>query len=91
VTRDTVLAFGVIMLLCSLSFALLRASLIAADGPDSPVAKATARSRKGLITIIAYVVAIGVVFISPTAAIVIYFAVAALWLVPDRRFEQLVS
>jgi hypothetical protein len=31
------------------------------------------------------------VFISPTAAIVIYFAVAALWLVPDRRFEQLVS
>jgi uncharacterized membrane protein len=91
VTRDTVLAFGVIMLLCSLSFALLRAALIKAEGRDSVIAKATARSRKGLITIVAYLVAIGVVFISPTAAIVIYFAVAALWLVPDKRFEQLID
>jgi uncharacterized membrane protein len=90
VTRDTVLAFGIVMLLSSLSFALLRASLIAAD-PDSPVGKATARSRKGLITIAAYVVAIGVAFLSPTGAILIYFAVAALWLVPDKRFEQLVG
>src|SRR5205085_6335543 len=90
VTRDTVLAFGIVMLLSSLSFALLRASLIAAD-PDSPVGKATARSRKGLITVAAYVVAIGVAFLSPTGAILIYFAVAALWLVPDKRFEQLVG
>lgn len=89
VTRDTVLAFGVVMLLCATSFAILRAVLIAADGPDSPVAKATARSRKGLITIAAYIVAIGVVFVSPAAAIVIYFAVAALWLVPDKGFERL--
>src|ERR1700740_2781113 len=31
VTRDTVLAFGVIMLLCALSYALLRAALLAAN------------------------------------------------------------
>jgi uncharacterized membrane protein len=89
VTRDTVLAFGIVMLLCATSFAILRAVLIAADGPDSPIAKATARGRKGLITIAAYIVAIGVVFVSPTTAIAIYFAVAALWLIPDKRFEQL--
>jgi uncharacterized membrane protein len=89
VTRDTVLAFGVVMLLCSTSFAILRAVLISADGPDSAIAKATARGRKGVITIIAYIVAIGVAFVSPTAAIVIYFAVAALWLIPDKRFERI--
>ena len=88
ITRDTVLAFGVIMLLCALSVALLRAALLAAD-PDSPIAKATARGRKGQITIAAYVVAIALAFLWPIAAIVIYFAVAALWLVPDKRFEQL--
>jgi len=88
ITRDTVLAFGVIMLLCALSVALLRSALLAAD-PDSPIAKATARGRKGQITIASYVLAIGLAFIWPPAAIIIYFAVAALWLVPDKRFEQL--
>jgi uncharacterized membrane protein len=91
ITRDTVLAFGVIMLLCAASFAILRATLISAEGEESTVAKATARGRKGLITILAYVLSIGLVFFWPYAAIAIYFAVAAMWLVPDKRFERLMS
>ena len=88
ITRDTVLAFGVDMLLCALSVALLRVALIKCD-PDSPLGKATARGRKGRITIAAYVAAIGIAFVWPLASVAIYFAVAALWLVPDKRFEQL--
>jgi uncharacterized membrane protein len=91
ITRDTVLAFGVIMLLCALSVALLRAALLAANEADAPIAKLAGRGRKGQITIAAYVVAIAMVFLSPIAAIAIYFAVAALWLVPDKRFERLVD
>ena len=91
ITRDTVLAFGIVMLLCAASFAILRATLISAEGEESAVAKATARSRKGLVTILAYIVSIGLVFISPYAAIAIYFAVAAMWLVPDKRFEALID
>src|SRR3954467_673517 len=75
ITRDTVLAFGVIMLLCALSVAILRGALLAAD-PDSPIAKATLRGRKGKITITAYLIAIGLAFVWPAAAILIYFAVA---------------
>ena len=88
ITRDTVLAFGVIMLLCTLSFAMLRATLIAAEGEDSAVAKATARGRKGLITMLAYVVAIAICFLWPFAAVAIYVAVALMWLIPDNRFDQ---
>ena len=89
ITRDTVLAFGVIMLLCTLSFALLRSALIVVNGKESPIAKATARGRKGLVTIGAYFLAIGIVFVSPVAAIVIYVLVAGMWFIPDRRFEEL--
>src|SRR5437868_6045212 len=74
VTRDTVLAFGVTMLLCALSVALLRAALIAANGRDSPLAKATARGRKGMVTIVAYVIALAVAFVAPAVAIAIYIA-----------------
>jgi uncharacterized membrane protein len=89
ITRDTVLAFGLDMLLCAASFAFVRSALIACNGGAlSPIAKATARGRKGLITIIAYVVSIAVIFASPYAAIAIYIGVAGMWLVPDRRFEK---
>ena len=90
ITRDTVLAFGIVMLLCAASFAILRATLISAEGEESAVAKVTARGRKGLVTILAYIVSIALVFISPYAAIAVYFAVAAMWLVPDKRFEALI-
>jgi uncharacterized membrane protein len=91
VTRDTVLAFGVLMLLCSISIALLFFALIGANDADAPIAKAASRGRKGPITILAYVLAIPVIFLSPYAAVAIYFAVAAMWLVPDRKLERLVS
>ena len=91
VTRDTVLAFGVIMLLCALSVALLRSALLASNDPDAPIVKAAARGRKGILTIAAYLVSLPVAYFWPLAAIAIYFAVAAMWIVPDKRFERLVE
>lgn len=91
ITRDTVLAFGVTMLLCATSFAILRATLIAAEPEGSAIAEASARSRKGLITLGAYAASLPIAWLWPFAAIAIYIAVAAMWLLPDRRFEQLVG
>ncbi|NUS99493.1 MAG: DUF1211 domain-containing protein [Sphingomonas sp.] len=89
VTRDTVLAFGVLMLLCALSMAWLRYALLAANEKDSPLAKATSGGRKGQITIVAYLLAIPVALLSAGAAIAIYVIVALMWLIPDKRFERL--
>jgi uncharacterized membrane protein len=91
ITRDTVLAFGVLMLLCALSVAILRNTLLAANDADAPLARLAARGRKGQVTILLYVLAIAVVFWWPLVAVAIYFAVAAVWLVPDKRFEQIVE
>jgi uncharacterized membrane protein len=94
ITRDTVLAFGVIMLLCALSYALLRAALLAANDADAPIVKISSggwTGWKGIITIFAYVVAIGVVFLSPMVAVLIYVAVALMWLIPNKRLEQLIE
>ena len=89
VTRDTVFAFGVIMLLCAISYSVLKRTLIGADGPDSRVATATGNDAKGRLSIVAYIAAICLALVSPLAAILIYMAVAAMWLIPDRRFEGL--
>ena len=89
ITRDTVVAFGALMLLCALSMAWLRSALLEANERDSPIALVSARGRKGQITILAYVLAIPVTFLSPGAAIAIYVIVALMWLIPDKRFERI--
>ena len=91
ITRDTVLAFGVVMLLCAVSSGLLFLALVRANDSDAPIRKAAQGARKGRITILAYVLAIGAAFLWPYAAIAIYIAVAAMWLVPDKRFEALID
>jgi uncharacterized membrane protein len=91
ITRDTVLAFGGIMLLCSLSFALLLFALLGANEADAPINKAARRGRKGLITVLAYLLAIAAAIFWPYVAVAIYIAVALMWLVPDKRFEHLID
>jgi uncharacterized membrane protein len=91
VSRDPVIAFGVLMLLCFFSFAFLLLALRRANGSDAPLAKIARFRRKGPITITAYLLAIGSAFLWPLAAVAIYIVVALFWLVPDKRFEQLVE
>ena len=91
ITRDTIIAFGVIMLLCFLSSVLLRAALLAANDEDAPIKKASGRSWKGIATLVFYVLAIPLAFLWPAISIAIYVAVAVIWLLPDRRFERLIG
>jgi uncharacterized membrane protein len=89
ITRDTVVAFGTIMLLSALSYALLKRALVRCEGEDSQVARATGADRKGRLSLIAYAVALIIAFVSPFTAILIYVAVSLMWLIPDKRFEAL--
>jgi len=91
IVRDTIIAFGVIMLLCALSSGLLFVALVKANDADAPIAKAAQGRRKGQITILAYVLAIPLAFLWPQLSVAIYVAVAAMWLIPDKRFERLVD
>ncbi|HEY4071383.1 MAG TPA: TMEM175 family protein [Sphingomicrobium sp.] len=91
ITRDTIIAFGVIMLLCFLSSVLLRAALLGANDADAPIKKASGRTWKGIVTLAAYVLAIPLAFLWPWLSVAIYVGVALLWLVPDKRFESLLD
>ena len=91
ITRDTVLAFGVAMLLCFLSSLLLRAALLAANDEDAPIVRASGRTWKGIATMVAYLVAIPLALLWPWASVAIYVAVAVIWLAPDKRFERLIA
>ncbi len=83
--------YSVILLLCAVAYALLQRALLEVNGRDAPFAKAVAMDVKGRVSVALYVLAIGLAFVSTLISDVIFVVVAALWLVPDRRFEPLIN
>lgn len=61
------------------------------QGKDSLLAKAIGSDVKGKISLMAYVAAIPLAFVYEWLAMGIYFAVAILWLIPDRRIESILG
>jgi uncharacterized membrane protein len=80
--------YGVVLLGSAIAYSILTRALLAAQPPGSPLERAVGRDRKGNLSVIAYVVAIALSPIAPWFSLAIYFAVAAVWLVPDRRIER---
>ena len=89
VTAMPVAAFGAVLLLAGVAYYLLERALIAAEGEQSKIAKAVGAKTKEIMSVALYAAAIGLAFVSPWFSVAIYLAVSAIWLIPDRRFEQI--
>ena len=87
-TAWPVASFGLVLVLASICYVLLERALVAAEGEHSGVRTAVGRGTKEWASFIGYILAVPLAFVSPIISIVIYVAVAFLWLVPDRRFER---
>jgi TMEM175 potassium channel family protein len=80
--------YGLVLLLAGLAYLVLQKAIVARQGNDSVLAGALGPDRKGKLSLVLYVVGIGLAFVSPWLAAGIYALVAAMWLVPDRRLER---
>ena len=83
-----VAVYGVVMLMAAIAYYILAHCLIAIQGRDAEFARALGGDRKGFLSAGAYVVAIPVAFLSPWISVAIFVTIAAIWFVPDRRFER---
>ena len=84
-------AYGVVLLMAALSWMVLQRSIIRHQGPDSLLARAVGRDLKGKISPALYVAGIAISYFRPALGMVLYVAVALMWLVPDRRIEHRIA
>lgn len=80
--------YGVVLLMAALSYWVLQRVIITAQGPDSLLKKAVGGDWKGNLSPVLYVAGIAASMPAPWLALVIYWIVAVIWLVPDRRIER---
>ena len=86
--QTPVIFYGFILLMCGVAYYFLVNALINRHGRDSVIAKAIGRDVKGKISVVSYLVAIGLGFINPWLSLGIYLIISATWLIPDTRFEN---
>jgi uncharacterized membrane protein len=83
--------YGIILLMAATSFRILTRKLISTHGKDSVIAKALKHDLKGKLSLLAYAVSVPLAFYSPLASFAVYWLVAAIWFIPDKRIEKLFS
>ena len=87
----TVAVYGVVILCAGIAYFILTRVLLANHPRDSLLHKALGSDFKGKISVVLYAIAIPSAFWLTGVALAIYVLVAAIWLVPDRRFERLLA
>jgi uncharacterized membrane protein len=83
-------AYGFILTMAAVGYSFLQWTLIMCEGLDSTLARAIRGDRKGKLSIVIYIAAIGLAFVQPWIAIALYIVVAVIWFVPDRRIEKII-
>ena len=80
--------YGALMLMPAIAYYLLQKTILRKQGSESLLANALGTDIKGKISPVLYAAAILLAFVNPWISIASYVMVAVMWLVPDRRIEN---
>ncbi len=80
--------YGIVLLLCAISYWLLVKALVRHHGKDSLLATSIGNDFKGKISIVIYILGILISFYNSWISMGLYTMVAIIWFIPDTRIEK---
>jgi uncharacterized membrane protein len=80
--------YGAVLLLSGIAYLILAQAIVAEHGPESSLARAIGRDRKGKLSLVLYAIAIPLAFVNQWISDALYVTVAVIWLAPDTRIEK---
>lgn len=83
--------YGIFLLCAAVSYTILVRVLLASHGKASTLARAIGNDTKGYISLFCYIAAIPLAFVHTGLSYGLYVTVAIIWLIPDRRIEQVLT
>ena len=83
--------YGIVLLFAAIAYFILTRSLLSIHERDSVLATALGNDFKGKVSILIYVAAVLLAFVSSWFACALYVLVAIIWLIPDRRIENIMA
>lgn len=87
-----VMAYAVLLSLCATAYSILQKIIQRNYRFNASMRKAMSlQSKKGIISLIAYIAAAVLAYINPLIAEIIFFLVAFLWIIPDKNIEKAIK
>lgn len=83
-----VAVYGFVSLMAGVAYYMLAKCLITTHGKTSTLAIAVNKDKKGKLSVIIYALGIVLSFINAWLCLAMYFIVAAMWFIPDKRIEN---
>src|SRR6478609_7467388 len=83
--------YGLVLLGAACAYTVLTRALLRTHDKESLLARGVGSDTKGKISLVIYLSAVALAFLSPWIACALYVLVAAIWLCPDPRFERLLK
>jgi uncharacterized membrane protein len=85
----SVAVYAGLLALCGIAYYILLTVIVKSHPHNThlhePLEK---QSKKGIVSLVTYLLAIPAAFIHPTISAVLFFLVAVMWLIPDRNIEK---
>ncbi|MCA6448711.1 MAG: DUF1211 domain-containing protein [Chitinophagaceae bacterium] len=79
--------FGLDLLMAAVAYYILTRSLISLHGKKSTIGSSIGAERKEKVSMLIYAASVPLAFIAGWISLLLYTAVAVLWLIPDKRIE----
>jgi len=87
-TQIPVVCYGVTLAMTGFSYTILQKMLIKHSGQQSLIADVLGSDWKSMGSVLVYIAAIGLSWVSPIVSFALYGVVAAMWFIPDKRIEN---
>jgi uncharacterized membrane protein len=87
-SRTPVAAYGIVLFMCSVAYRILVQFLISNHRDNKALAEVIGSDRKGWLSMVLYIAGIALAFVHPWLGFGMYFSVAVIWFLPDRRIEN---
>jgi uncharacterized membrane protein len=82
-----VASYGLILFLCSVAYRILVLRLISHQA-NRELAEAIGTDKKGWLSLVLYLAGVALAFVHPWLGLAVYFGMALIWLIPERRIED---
>lgn len=87
--RNTVVLYASLLLACGISFTILQYCIERITKDNAKLVEAFVRvRRKGMFSVICYVLAIALAYINTLFSAILFCIVSISWLIPDRNIEK---
>ena len=90
-TQMPVMLYGIVALFSGAAYFILSQMLIKHQGKESALALAIGKDKKGVISVILYLSGVIFSFFSPYFSCTLYLSVSIMWLIPDKRIEDVLK